>query len=553
MKMMKKTSIALAVAAALGVLPPHAFAIVKIMSDDATKALDPVPAGAAIGGPVRFAIEESGESTLTLKSFYDSADDYFEGDLTAAIPVPSSYTVDSTKTLSIKIVLTGGATFANDPVLACPNSGFTTLAVGATVVSAGAGSTAIAEASGLIIKPTSGGSVVSVTSKATATFNISPGLTTHTFTNLGADTTAAYCFLTFTPSTVANSGIAAYKVGNRGEVSINVETTYIQANQSTKSTTAGTLLKFVTAIKGIIGAETVNDAAGYPSVTIDVKQASKKFAEYAGPPKTTTTVAPLGGIVIDSATTASLLRISNNTAGAVAANWGLIMASGSVTINGPLMAGVKEVNLYDGTSTACAGAPSVGLKGTPSTTTGGGGAVTIAGIPVADLQGGLNICATVDGSKVLNAGQLTAVLTATGADGFVLDLGTEQDITKVEINGARLRVLNIPASNSPELGFVRFYNTSSQDVEVTGTLYGMDGKVIGTENSVLFSALKANDVEVLKASDLEKKIGASGPWTGRAWLLVQAQVDKESFRVQALIRTPGVGGALINMSTDATN
>jgi hypothetical protein len=543
MKMMNKTTLALAVAAALGVMSPQTFAIVKIASDDTTLADAPADAGTGVGGPVRFAIEESGESSLALKSYYSAADDYYDGDLTAAIPVPPSYTVDSTKTLSIRVVLTGGATFANDPVLACPNAGFTALGI-ADVAASDAGSTAIAEASGLITQPTSGGAVISVTSKATATFNISPGLTT-----IGS----GYCFLTFTPPTDATTGIAAYKAGTRGTVGISVETTYVQANQSTKSTTAGVLLKFVTALKGVVGAEITNGAAGYPSVTIDVKQASKKFAETTTSPKTTTTVAPLGAIAVDSATTASVIRISNNTADAVNADFGLIMTSGSVTIDGPLVAGVKEVSLYAGSTTACAGGPSTTLKGTPTTTTGGGGAVTIAGIPIVDLLGGLNICAAVDGTKVLNAGQLTAVLTGTGADGFVPDLGTGQDIVKVEINGARLRVLNIPASNAPELAFIRFYNASSQDVEVTGTLYGMDGKVIGTENSVLFSALKANDVEVLKSADLEKKIGATGPWTGRAWLLIQAQVEKDSFRVQALMRTPGVGGALINMSTDVTN
>jgi hypothetical protein len=81
----------------------------------------------------------------------------------------------------------------------------------------------------------------------------------------------------------------------------------------------------------------------------------------------------------------------------------------------------------------------------------------------------------------------------------------------------------------------------------------MDGKVIGTENAVLFAALKANDVEVLNAAALQTKVGASAPWTGRAWLMVQAEVDITAFRVQALMRTPAAGGVLINMSTDATD
>jgi prepilin signal peptidase PulO-like enzyme (type II secretory pathway) len=79
----------------------------------------------------------------------------------------------------------------------------------------------------------------------------------------------------------------------------------------------------------------------------------------------------------------------------------------------------------------------------------------------------------------------------------------------------------------------------------------MDGKVIGTENSVLFDALKANDVEVLDAAKLQAKIGATSPWTGKAWLLVQAEVEPASFKVQGLLRTPA--NILVNLSTDALN
>jgi len=237
-------------------------------------------------------------------------------------------------------------------------------------------------------------------------------------------------------------------------------------------------------------------------------------------------------------------------------DWAQIMATGSLTINGPLVQGIKEINLYRGDgATACAGNPSITLRGTPATTT-GGGSVTVSGIPLADLVGtvgttGVNICATVDGTKVLDAGQLTAVLTGGGVDKFIPDLGARANITEVKINGARLRVLNIPKVGGTESASLRFYNTSSQDIVVIGTLYGEDGKVLGTENATLFSPLKANDVEQLSAAGLAQKFAITTPWANRAWLLVQAQADASAFRVMSLIRS--ANGTLLNMSTDVTN
>jgi len=140
MKMMNKTTLALAVAAALGVVSSQAFAVVKIGTDSATLALPPSSDAAdsqnadhtTKGGYVRFAAEQNGETSLALMNHYKTAASHYDGDLTAAIPVPASYTVDSTKTLSIKVTLTGGAKFAGEAYLVCPASGWTTAAVAVT-------------------------------------------------------------------------------------------------------------------------------------------------------------------------------------------------------------------------------------------------------------------------------------------------------------------------------------------------------------------------------------------------------------------------------------
>lgn len=560
MKMMNKTTLAMAIIAAMGI-SSQAFAIVKIGSDDATMKLLPssvapnsqnayhttTTANAASGGYVRFAAEQSGESSLPLMNHYAAAAvTNYDGDLTAAIPVPPSYTVDSTKTLSIKVTLTGGAKFANEAQLVCSSSGWVTAT---PAVLKTARDSSVATESGLITTASSGGLGITISNKSTATFNITPGLTTNT---------TGFCLLSFVTAGLAiNAPVTAYAIGARGDIGISVETTYIQANQSTKITTNGILAKFVTALKSVVDVNVVNVGGNskVPSVSIDVKQASKGFEATTdvtskGAPNTTT-VAPLGSVYVTSAgTTGSTIRLAAVSAGALNADWKQVMVTGTVTINGPLMAGVKEVNLYKGTTTACITTPAIPLKGTPATTS-GGGSVTISNILLADLTNGVNICATVDGTTILNAGQLTAVLTGGGVDNFAPDMGAETNIVEVDINGARLRVLNIPPVGSTENATIRFYNTSSQDVAVTGTLYGMDGKVLGTPDSVLFAALKANDVEMLSSATLGAKFGLSAPWTGRAWLLVQAQVDAASFRVVALMRS--ANGTLINLSNDATN
>jgi len=570
MKMMNnKTSLALAVATALGVMSPLAFAVVKIGSDAATLALPPSSDAAAggaqnadhtvKGGYVRFAAEQNGETSLALMNHHATAVlSYYDGDLTAAIPVPASYTVDSTKTLSIKVTLTGGAKFANEAYLVCPTSGWQSGAVSGALTnfaSAGEASNAIAGKSGLVTTAASGGVSITVANKATATFNMAPGLTTNT---------TGFCLLSFVTATLANqASVTAYTIGTLGDIGISVETTYIQSNNTLKVTTGGVLAKFVTALKSVVDYNVVNVGAvntKTPSVSIDVRQASKGFAATSdtagkGAPNTTT-IAPLGSVYITSAgITGSTIRLAAVSAGTLygvgGAGWAQIMTAGSLTIDGPLMQGLKEINLFRGDNvTACATNPSVTLKGTPSITTGGGN-ITVSGIPMADLIAGVNICATVDGTKVLNAGQLTAVLTGGGVDKFIPDLGAGANITEVKINGARLRVLNIPKVGGTETASLRFYNTSSQDIVVIGTLYGEDGKVLGTENATLFSPLKANDVEQLNAAGLAQKFGITTPWANRAWLLVQAQADVSSFRVMSLIRS--ANGTLINMSTDVTN
>lgn len=550
MKMMNnKTSLALAVAAALGVMSQQASALIKLdfKSTDVSGyagAGPAVPIG-AVTGPMLFAAEQTGETTMAINNLYVTAAAaagvvWNDGDLSVAIPVPSSYSVVGVKTMFVRVALTGGAKFYAEPYLVCPNQTAIVVApvahtfanvLSANFTSAGEGAAAIAGSYGLISTATT-----PAAGKATAVFNIVSGLTT---------VASGYCALTFAPGVIAAAGamLTAYTVTTRGDIGMNVEVGYTQGGAPATAIVSGTIIRFVPTLKSVVAATDIAGTA--PTVTIDVKQASKKFVP-AGT-LVTQTVAVLGSIKTVSAQTAGTVRVATLSGYDTTAS--VIMTTGTVTISGELLAGVQNITLNKGP--LCTN-PSSAPAGVPSS-----GSVTIAGIPQSELSAflaaaaGLNICATVAGTTTLNGGQLTAVLTGGNVANFTPDLGPSGNLVNVGINGARVRVLQVPSSTNTDLAFIRFYNTSSQDTIVRGTLYGMDGKAIGTENSVLFDALKSNDVEVLDAAKLQAKVGATGPWTGKAWLLVQAEIEPASFKVQGLLRTPA--NILVNLSTDALN
>ena len=547
MKMMNKTTLAVALAAAMGAYLPEAGAVVKLNETALTTDPALTTNAGTVGGAIVLAAEESGESTMAVKSYYANtvAGGWFDGDLSVAIPVPGNYAVAGTKTLFVRVTLTGGAKFAAEPKLVCPNNysaaapadgTFANIGVGDTsalLASAGNTTTAVQVSKGLYTVATTPAS-----GKATATYNLVSGLQT---TNSG-------CIITFTPAGAVGF-TAAYTVTTRGDIGMTVEAGYIQGAVAVTSVMSGVFMTFKTALKSIITATEIQPSSPVtPKVNIDVKQASKKFVDDAG---TTVSQATLGGIQVVEAYDSTKMRLSTISGFAnVASLAPYIMTTATVTIAGNLLGGVKSVGLYGATD--CATVSTVPLA-TPATTTGGSN-VVLSNIPIASALLGLNICASVDGTTTLNNGQLTAVLTGGGKTNFVPDLGAEANIANVGINGARVRVLNIPPATAGDQAFIRFYNTSSQDTVVRGTLYGMDGKILGTENAVLISSLKANSVVMLDAPKLAAAVGggtAIQPWAGRAWLLVQAELDKDSFKVVGLLRTPS--NILVNLSTDASN
>jgi len=557
MKMMNKTSLALAMAACLGIASPHALAVIKLVPDGSVGDPAADPNDADLGGPVLLAAEQSGEATLYITTINNTQANVWDGDLSVHLTkMPTNYTVTATKTLFARISLTGGAKFASKPVLVCANTDFSAAAAnigtfaGAGDYSAGwvadgvkviATASIAAEvvqaASAILLEPSQGGD-----GKTTATFTFMSGTTTN----------ASGCIVTFihkvandvstgaSPTTV--NRVTAFSIGTRQDIGLNVEVGYVQGGLVTTAVFSGTIIKFVTALK-----------ANYTTsgaVTIDVKQASKKFAA-GNNGAVTVTQAVLGGISVSASELGETIRLASYPL--AESNAAAVMATGTITVSGPLLAGVKSVAIYD--DETCDGT-NLGSQIPATSTSGSSGAtdsLTILGIKIGDIidtDGGVSVCADVGGNTTLNNGQITATLLGGGVANFVPDF-EGGDLVKVDINGVRLRVLNIPPATDADQAYIRFYNGSSQDAVVRATLYGMDGKRIGGDNVTLFSPLKGNDVEVLSAATLAQKIGEGTPvtWTGRAWLLVQAEADPTAFRVQALVRSPT--NTLINLSTDA--
>jgi len=540
MKMMNnKTSLALAMAACLGGISPQALAIVKL-SDSTAK---PAATANGVGGPVLFAAEQTGEASLGLANFYATEKEVADGDLTVWLDkMPSAYAVTGIKTLYVQVTLTGGAKFYAEPKLVCTNNANGTVATFAglthddtkvNVASAANNATEISASKSLILSANT-----IAAGKATATFNVLSGLTT----------TDSACLLTFShtaTNTAGNNGpgLTAYTVGARQDIGMNVTVGYVQAGAPVTSTFSGTFIKFATALQSTITAAW-QGAGLAASVTIDVKQASKKFVAGAGA-TVDALIGLLGSVTI---TSAGAIRLSTTSAAESTAN--LIMSSGSVTVAGALLAGVASVHAYSGT--LCANEEVANATLTVSSGSGGStNSITLAGISVTALRGGVDICVKVDGKKTLNNGLITASLAGVGTTNFTPTFG-DGNFVNVGINGSRVRVLNIPAATNIDQAFIRFYNTSSQNAVIRGTLYGQDGKVLGTENSTLFDPLKPYSVEVLDSTKLALKVGTESKWTGKAWLLIQAELDSALFKVQAMVVRPSAGSA-VNLSSDALN
>lgn len=130
--------------------------------------------------------------------------------------------------------------------------------------------------------------------------------------------------------------------------------------------------------------------------------------------------------------------------------------------------------------------------------------------------------------------------------------GTKDSIgklLKIKRNGTVCKLYNIPASNAADVLSIRVTNTSNQEGIVKGTLQGLDGKALFT-NEDLIPALASKATERIDAAALKTLAGGTD-WTGRAVLTISSNIKDGSLEVYALVRNK-LGGPLMNLSAGAS-
>lgn len=225
-----------------------------------------------------------------------------------------------------------------------------------------------------------------------------------------------------------------------------------------------------------------------------------------------------------------------------------VVSSATITLAGNALAAAKASSgVYLVTAQAsCITADISGYAG-PGVSVTFGSTATFA----TQLATGYKACITFDGTTAISSGSITASINTTNNTGYsastTLASGSVADITR---NGSSTRAMNIPAANNTDQAFVRVTNTSSLAGKVYGTLYGQDGVVLGTANSVLAdsTAFVSNATVVFDAATLKTKLGISSDWTGRAQLIITAETP--TMRAQNLVRT--ANGTLVNVGGDTS-
>ncbi len=358
-----------------------------------------------------------------------------------------------------------------------------------------------------------------------------------------------------------NSGQKEYKL----EAFVNYNT----VEGSTTATNTMTLLSFTQALSAkpeILGTD--------GRVTVDVRSPSlsKGFLKLAGNVAGDyTAVMPIGKV--------SYANASNvKTIGGAAAVPGDYITDFSITVSGLPIAAAAETagqirsgGLFLATNETCGTYLAGGTVSFPLSNsnvvavTAGSATLKVAQANVNTLNGATPpvICMAANGVTSLPKGtvKFSVVATQNGTSAPNTTVVSNELSTFVK-NGASIKVLNIPSStNATDASFIRIYNMSDAEATVYGTLYnqgttdasGVDtggGEIIGTENMVL-GKIPGKGVIVVSPAPANTATTnlttlAGKTWEGKAWMQIES--DVQQLRVQALIRTGGMGGVTVNAS-----
>lgn len=428
--------------------------------------------------------------------------DLFNGttDLNFSAPV-TTFTPSAGQNLQVAVVLSNGAKFKGLPTLVCK---VTT-------------SAAAESATGILNLGGAGAD--------SAVFTLSQSAIIAQVATSGAVTTACSVNLA--------SGIT---VASGSHTDIRAGITYQYGTLSSGSNSAAIITWVKGASAAIVGATTLTAmvTAGFMTIT------------------NTTSVTGSLGTITYSGNGSGRIAGTDVTAGAAAAISATdILTSASITLAGDALAVAKTtggVYLVSGTSDCVTATILASANAGASVTFG-----TTAGVGVDPSlsTAGYKVCITFNGTAAIPAGSITATLTGFANSGYsattTFSANTVGTITR---NGSSTRAMNIPAANNADQAFVRVTNTSAIAGKVYGTLYGQDGVVLGTANSVLATAAEflTNATLVFDAATLKAKLGISSDWTGRAQLVITAETP--AMRAQNLVRT--ANGTLVNVGGDTS-
>jgi hypothetical protein len=394
-----------------------------------------------------------------------------------------------------------------------------------------------------------------VRASGAATLPADGGLATHTADAPGV---AAAAVLQTTPSTISfkvNSGVilgtcsAIVSItlqSGQKDYGLVVSAQHQYPVDLVSTSTTGSIITF---------GQAFNASITPTIVTIDVRDPSlsKQFVDNG----TTKSIMRIGtlsykvnaGSYYDPADMANALTDANSKG---------FLTSTKLTLSGtPLIGGADSVFVTTDTNN-CLEASKLGTAAIPAS-----GSVSIDVTNAADeLTDGVAVCYKANATAPIEKGSITYKWeVGTVASGKPnLEIPGDKQLSDFIKNGASIKVLNIPSpTNAVDLPFIRVYNMGPTVANIYGTLYGQGdasnvggGDILGGKSGVALLKLDPGAVGVIQAADIAKALGIDPlvGWVGRAWLQVEA--DSQLVRVQALVRSGGPAGTLVNASDRIT-
>jgi len=350
---------------------------------------------------------------------------------------------------------------------------------------------------------------------------------------------------------------------------------FINYNTVEGSTTLTSNMPLVTFAQALsVKAEVVGAAS---KVTVDVRSPSLGKGFVKGVAANYTAVMPIGKISYENASNVNVSKVAGTTVTVSPAKPSDFINKFDITVSGLPIAAAAEVagqvrsgGVFLATDDKCnfyfsGGGAAPAVAGGPYTMVAvSAGSVTLS---VENIAVSLDdkmpvVCMVANGITSLPKGTVKFSVVATQISPATPNTTVvSNELSTFVKNGASVKVLNIPGpTNAVDTAFIRIYNMSDAEATVYGTLYnqgstsvtGEDtggGTVIGTENMVL-GKVPAKGVLVISPAPANSStinlatLAGVTSWDGKAWMQVES--DVQQLRVQALIRTGGMGGVTVN-------